>query len=372
MRDRIRSSKLLAPNLYVAGTILSAVPMEWYAIIVDSPEAARQAVRAQKRAGYDFIKVHNFLDEARYNAIVDEARVQQIDVVGHVPVDISVRQAVNAGQKTFEHLKGYILDETLTLTKEDYVAATKDAMVWNCPTLSEYRNHARGEGARKLLALDEMRYVSPRLKQAWLKLSDESPNPLRQNILPLSMSIMKDLIGINGRFLAGTDSGGGYPYMVPGFALHEELQLLTKAGLTPTQALRSATVEPSLAMNKQSEFGTIEKGKRADLVLLSQDPRKAIGHIAEDIDGVAVRGLFLSRADLKHLLNDVEQIYANTWPGGDARPTAKHIEEVIATYSRLAASGYVLRTHYVDEIASLLDRAGHGGQAKAFRSLAVR
>ena len=160
--------------------------------------------------------------------------------------------------------------------------------------------------------------------------------------------------------------------MVPGFALHEELQLLTKAGLTTMQALRSATVEPSLAMKKESEFGTIEKGKRADLVLLSTDPRKGLGRMAGDIDGVAVRGIFLSRADLKRLLNEVEQIYANTWPGGDARPTADHIEEIIATYSRLAVGGYVLRTHYVDEIAALLDRAGRSDQAKAFRSLAVR
>src|SRR5262249_22685521 len=157
------------------------------------------------------------------------------------------------------------------------------------PTFYNYRLSLRGARARALVNdAPEMRYVSARLRRAWLALADQPVSQAQLRVHPLSMRILRELLPIHPRLLAGTDSGGGRPYMVPGFALHEELRQLVEAGLTPMQALTAATVEPAQAMRRAREFGTIEPGKRADLVLLRRDPKQSIGELA--IEAVMARG----------------------------------------------------------------------------------
>ncbi len=117
-----------------------------------------------------------------------------------------------------------------------------------------------------------MRYVSPRDKQNWFARANETVNSIHQNVLPLSMKIIRDLLPTTARFLPGTDSGGGYAFMVPVMHYLRNCTSCIKR-LTSMQTLLSATVELPKAMRAEREFGTIEVGKRADLVLLSRDPR---------------------------------------------------------------------------------------------------
>jgi len=372
MRDRVRQGQLLAPNLYVAGTILNAQSMGWYARVVHTPEEGRLAVREQKQAGYEFIKVHNILPVETYDAIADEAKKQGLDLIGHVPQGITVAHAIASGQRTLEHFKGYILDATLTLSDEDYVSATRGANVWNCPTFYNYRLQLRGDEARAVLGGFEMRFVSPRDKRDWLALANQPANPVQQRVLPLSMKVFRDLLPIKARFLAGTDSGGGRAFMVPGFSLLEELRLMQEAGLTPLQALQSATVEPAKAMRKEKEFGTIEVGKRADLVLVSRDPRRSLDGFFQSIQAVSVRGVLLKRSDLDQMLQAVEDVYSHTWPGPDVAPSASDIDEVIQTYRQLTKEGYVLRTHHLDEMSKLLREAGKQELAEEISRMAIR
>ncbi|HEY6180003.1 MAG TPA: FCD domain-containing protein, partial [Kofleriaceae bacterium] len=272
-RSAERANRLLIPNLYVAGKILASAPLDWYATVVTTPDAARAAIREQKAAGYEFIKVHNVLRPEVYDAICAEARAQGLDVVGHIPHDTSVARAIACGQRTFEHFKGYINDRNLHLTDEDYVAATRGAEVWNTPTFYNYRGQLRGDEARALLtSAPEMRYVAARTRARWLALAAQPADPVQQGVLPLEEKIFRDLLAIHARFLAGTDSGGGYPFHVPGFSLHEELRIMARNGLPVAGVLAAATVEPGRAMRREAELGTLEVGKRADLVLLARDP----------------------------------------------------------------------------------------------------
>jgi hypothetical protein len=162
MRAEAHASALLAPSLYVAGHLLNGESMDWYATVVTTPEEARRAVDRQRTAGYDFIKVHNILRPAVFDAICAEARSAGLDVVGHVPHDITVAHAIACPMRTIEHFTGYVLDAGLTLSTEDYVGATRGAEVWNTPTFYNWRESARGEAARGLLALPEMSYVPAR------------------------------------------------------------------------------------------------------------------------------------------------------------------------------------------------------------------
>jgi imidazolonepropionase-like amidohydrolase len=357
MRDQIRVNKLLAPNMYIAGHILNQLPLEMYATVVNTPEQGRKVVQEQKSAGYEFIKVHNSLDPEIYFAILDEARKQKIDAIGHIPHGITIKQAIEHGQKTFEHFKGYILDSGLVLTDENYVEVSKNISNWNCPTFYNYRSHLRGDEARKLITESrEMKYVSWRDKQDWLEMAKEPSNDklkLQQNVLPLSIKIFKDLLPVYKRFLAGTDSGGGYPFMVPGFALHEELHIMNANGLDAFEALKTATVNAAQAMNREKEFGTIETGKRADLLLLNADPLKDLKNL-QNINGVAVRGIWISGTDLNGILQQIENLYN---PRSENRaiqnPTSKQIEEFMKSFNELKGQGFIFRSHDVEEIKSL-------------------
>ncbi len=358
VRDQIKNNKLLAPNMYITGQILNQHPMDWYAKVVKSPEEGRTIVRQQKQDGYDFIKVHNNLALEIYSAILDEAHKQNIDVVGHIPHEISIHQAAELGQKTFEHFKGYILDAALVLTNENYVQETKGLKSWNCPTFYTYRDSLRGDAAVKLINESvEMKYASWRDKQDWLEMAKEIPDEnlkLQQNILPLSIKIFKDLLPIYDRWLAGTDSGGGYPFMVPGFSLHDELRIMNENGLSPYQTLKAATINAALAMNHQKEFGTIEVGKRADLLILKANPLEKISNL-ENIDSVTVRGIYLSRRDLDQILQQIEKIYN---PALEQRkiavPSKEQLQSFLKDFNSLKAEGFIFRDHDIQELEGLL------------------
>ena len=364
VRARIERNQLLAPTIYVAGHILNSRPMGMYATVVSTPEQARAVVREQHQLGYDFIKVHNRAEPPIYDAILDEARRLSIDVVGHIPHRIPIAKAVAGAHRTFEHFKGYIQDWDLQLTGEDYVAATNGAEVWNCPTFYTYRQHLRGDAARRLVGKSpEMSYVPARDRAAWLALADEAPSAIHQNIRPLSEKIFQTLRPVEAHFVAGTDSGGGYPYMVPGLALHEELRIMHSVGMSPYEALQTATTEAAKAMRRESKFGTIAVGQRADLIVLAGNPLADLGSL-ESIQGVVARGIWLPKPVLDAALAKLGTIYAATkppWPG--SRPSTEDVNRLIDGMHTLHVDGFVFRDHDLAELVSLLRDEGHAEQA---------
>ena len=116
-----------------------------------------------------------------------------------------------------------------------------------------------------------------------------------------------EIVGMMNRagveILAGTDAGNAYDY--EGFSLHDELGLLVSAGLTPAEALRSATLSPARFLAKERDLGTISTGKSADLVLLDANPLKDIRNTAR-INAVVINGLLLDRVTLDKMLSQVE------------------------------------------------------------------
>lgn len=355
MRAEARAQRMLVPNLYVAGHILNGEPMEWYAQVVTTPEQARVAVLRQASQGYEFIKVHNMVRPEVFDAICDEARKHRIDVVGHVPHDVTVARAIACPMRTMEHFKGYLLDASLTLSTEDYVAATRGEEVWNTPTFYNWREATRGDEAHRLLALPEMRYIPRRRLAQWSALADEKPDPAQQRVLGLEEKIFRDLLPIHAHFLAGTDSGGGYAYQVRGFALHEELARMQRLGLSPYDTLRTATVEPGRAMRREGELGLISIGRRADLVLTDADPLKSVASTErEHIEGVVVRGVWLPRETLASLLDEVAAIYGR---GAEASLTRAEVEAAVATFARLRDRGWPLRSHMLRRLRDDVKKA---------------
>ncbi len=357
MRDAINNNQMLAPTLYVSGTILNGSTFGGYARRISTEAEARSAVREQAAQGYDFIKTHNSLSAPIFLAIADEANIQGLDVVGHIPVPVSVEQAVNANMRTFEHFKGYIIDSTLTLTDEDYSAATQGAEVWNTPTFVTYRNHLRGAAAAQLLAdAAQMQYVSPLSRQNWQKFVHEEADAttkLRQNIYPLSVQVFKSLRqNTDAKFLAGTDSGS-YEMMPPGFMLLEELGIFEKLGMSPFEALQTATTEAAAAMRRTDAFGTIKTGARADLVLLEKNPLISTANLSSPA-AVSVRGIWLDRADIDAMLAGLKTVFIQTEERmAQTEINPAQLDAFVGRAADLHAQGYVFRDHYLDLAASM-------------------
>jgi hypothetical protein len=269
--------------------------------------------------------------------------------------------------RTIEHFTGYVLDAGLKLTTEDYVTPTRGADVWNTPTFYNWRETARGEDARRLLALPEMRYVPARRRAEWSELAGEKPNVDEQGVLALEEKVFRELLPLHARFLAGTDSGSGYPYHVRGFSLHEELERIERLGLSPYETLRTATVEPARAMRRDGQLGAIAAGRPADLVLLSADPLKTVANTeSEHIDGVVVRGTWLPRTTLASLLDEIAQIYGR--PARSSLSRAE-VDAAVDTLRRLREQGWTLRTHVLRSLRAHLQEAGLPIDAALFRGI---
>ena len=278
-------------------------------VVVRTAAQAREAVRAQIRDGADFIKVYNALPREAYFAIADEAKRARIPFVGHTPDTLTTMEAAAAGQRSIEHLDGVLLDcsplgawlrqsdrflpdQRLLDTFEPARAATVFAAyvrhgVWHCPTLTIYR-------PASLANLD-------RVPQAWRPRPDKTL--LKNTSLDLAihkktMEVTAMMFRAGVRLLAGTDTG--MPYILPGFGLHDELELMAAAGIPASAVLRIATLAPAQFLDREKDLGTIAAGKLADLVLLDADPLQSIANTRR-IRAVVADGQLYDRAALDRM-----------------------------------------------------------------------
>jgi imidazolonepropionase-like amidohydrolase len=339
-RKEIAEGSLVGPRMVVAGPMLDGPKTQFPAsIAIATPEDGRRAVDMLKSRGVDFIKIQSYMPRDAYFAITDECKKQEITFVGHVPDSIRGSEASNAGQKSFEHLIGIfegsstIEDELLKGPKgpgrflDTYDAAREGALIqllaknqtWQCPTLywergqwlidaPEVRDEVSHDPDAKYAPKFWREKSWPRFTASIIKDLDTDPLAVREKFVQHELDIVKKLEKAGVPFLAGTDTAAGVD-VLPGFSLHRELERFVAAGFTPMEALQTATINPAKFLNKLGSFGTVEKGKVADLVLLNANPLDDIRN-TEKIEAVIVSGRYFSRARLDGMLNEVE-VYAS-------------------------------------------------------------
>ena len=301
LRQETNEGKILGPRMVIAGPLLQGpLPFQTpFIMSVHNEAEATQAVIYLKGRGVDFIKVHDALPRELYFAIASEARRQGIPFVGHVPPSISATEAINAGQHSIEHLGGRFYGVLLACSSREaelterirsivknvlkalnekkepddseifragftkplfdsfssqkaavLFAAFKKNDTWQVPTLVAQPIREAVNGGRKDLNEDDIRYGKLLVRKQF------------------DMVAAMKRAGV--KIMAGTD-------LPPdGLTLHEELSLLVEAGLTPMEALQTATRNPAEFLGRLDSLGTVERGKIADLVLLDANPLQDI------------------------------------------------------------------------------------------------
>ncbi len=365
-RRAVAHHQFLAPTDYIAGTIITSYPLDGYSVVVHTPDEARSEVRKQAMCGYDFIKVHNVLKMSLFDAVAEEAKNAGLDLVGHIPHDITIRHAVHdGGMRTLEHLKGFINDRTLVVSDEDYAAALDGDPVWLTPTFYAIAGGHRTTNISQSLALPEMQYVALRDRLTWQTTKVDPHDAEVQRLLDVATPLaMVRLLPLHPHWLAGTDSAQ-YPFQVAGFALLDELVDMEQFGIPRAEVLRAATTEPALALHRGGEFGGIATGMRADLVLLGSDPLQDL-HAYRDNRGTVVRGIYLDRAALRMALARLAKIEAE--PDAAYRLDKQTMNDLVKDVKTLAARHIVLDPMYLTPAVSSLSQMGYADAAAGLKA----
>jgi len=316
LRDGIARCELLGPRLLLS-RMIDGPGRAWpppISIWVSSPEEARQAVLDSHQEGYDSIKVYSFLDRASYEAVMTAAAEVGMGVGGHIPYELSLEEVLDAGQNLIAHSEELMKFAQIPYT-QDQIDETASAIAasetWITPTLTTSRNIlAVLEDFDQELARPEVRYLHPMDRGIWSFIYTNLYQPipqdqraaLREGYLQFQRPLTRALSEAGARLMTGTDAL--IPSTVPGFSIHDELAELVDAGLTPYEALRSSTTEPFAFLDELDQAGTIEVGKRADLVLLRGNPLINIA-ATRGISGVFIQGRWLGDEELEQGLQEL-------------------------------------------------------------------
>jgi imidazolonepropionase-like amidohydrolase len=316
VRGQIAGGEMLAPRLILA-RMIDGPDKAWpppLSTWVSNAEEARNATLQAKADGYDKMKVYSFLSKESYDAVMATAKEQHMDVIGHIPYSLSVEYVVDAGQKMIAHT-----EEVAKHAHGDYSAERisyfagriADGGVWLTPTLVTTRRILdEFTNPNGLFSSPEAAYSAhPMQKEIWSfitnmykKIPPKDQVRLRDDFEKFQRPFTKVFHDHGGQLMTGTDSL--MPRLVSGFALHQELHELVEVGLTPYEALRTSTTIPYEYLGEAQQAGTIEVGKRTDLLLVEENPLKDIS-AASKIAGVMMRGRWIARDEIDRRMRKI-------------------------------------------------------------------
>jgi len=278
----VADGTIVGPSIHSVSPGVDGTPPQWpYTRQVLDPADADTTVAALVAEGWMAIKVYQRLSLEVYLAVADAARRRGLPLEGHVPTAVPVRRAIEAGQRSIEHLTGYDVElsarhrtgtwgwiDADVSRFEELARITADGGTWNCPTLAIY-----------------------------VKLAEQNATGERAAIIENRRRFVRELARAHAPLLVGTDAG--IDVVVPGVSLHDELAEFVASGLTPYEALRGATVDAGRFLGVPL-LGTVTVGAPADLLLLSHNPLTDIGSVKR-FTGLVLRGAWYSREALQAL-----------------------------------------------------------------------
>jgi imidazolonepropionase-like amidohydrolase len=331
-RSQVSAGSILGPRMIISGPMLDGPKSRFpSSISIATAEEGRKAVDDLKAKGVDFIKVQSFITRDGYFAVADEAKKLGITFVGHVPDTIRASESIHAGQKSIEHLTGIF--EAASTAEDSFIQGSSKGPKRYLDTYNDVL-------AAKLISLmahshtslvptlvwergqwlvddidyshnSDLKYAPaswqhkswPSFTKGILAELDTDEVSVRRRFVEKEFEVVNAMRKAGVPIMAGTDTAAAVA-VLPGFSLHTELECFVQAGFTPLEALQTATVNPAKFLGLQSEMGTIDKGKLANLVLLDANPLEDIRNTRK-IAAVVLNGRLLDRAELDQILSQV-------------------------------------------------------------------
>lgn len=282
MRDALRRGRGIGPRLLLAGVIDGGGARAIGLDTAGTPEQGVRLVDKYVAAGFDQIKVYSSLTPPVLAAVVAEAHRKQRTVTGHIPTGMTLYDGVNAGMDQVNHIS-YVYDaardSAFQRTAEHPVAPIDSARLARAvaflaahhtvvdPTVALYEQFLRPATVPATEVEPGIAKVAPALRAQYAGggVPAAAAAGARQRLDAL-LAVIRALHRAGVTIVAGTDQA------VPGFSLHRELELYVVAGFTPMEAIQAATSVPARVMGLLGETGTIERGKRADIIVVDGNP----------------------------------------------------------------------------------------------------
>lgn len=326
LRNKVKSGEIMGPVFYTSGPSFSGNSTK-------TPEEVIQRVREQKKAGYDFLKIHPGLTKETFAALEKTAKEENIPFAGHVSFDVGVWSSIAAGYQTIDHLDGFVdglapgrenmtekeigffgvhttrkadMNKIPALMKE-----LKEHNVWVVPTqaLAE-RWMTSARTAESFRAEPEMKYMDATTLNNWTKAKTGMRNDPAYDSAETAeyIQLRRKLIYECNKTGVGLLLGCDAPqvFNVPGPATHHELRYLVDAGLTPYEALKTGTINVAAFYKKDGSTGVVKKGAVSDLILLSANPLEDINNTTK-IEGVMLGKNWLPKSYLEQSLKKLQK-----------------------------------------------------------------
>ncbi len=346
LQTRIESGKVLGPRLILSGAWVDGSPGSWPGMfLADTPDDARAVVRQIAAEDWAAVKSYSMLTEETYLGLAEAATENNLPLVGHIPEPVALHTAIAAGQDGMEHfgrvpmacstdeermlndLRGAMEDDAGQAELFEIMAARNSIILetWDAalcmqvlariadadlhvsPTLVVANFYI---GNRPAADAPRMRMLPPEVRAGWdqpdfrLEAMTDEVRTLAEESIALDRRTFAMAHEAGVSILASSDASFANPYLFHGFSLLDELDIYVETGLTPREALYTATVAPPRFFNLGDQDGTIAKGRRADLVLLDANPLEDLATLRKPL-AVIIAGKVLDRTTLDAMEADL-------------------------------------------------------------------
>lgn len=284
-----------------------------------APAQIERVVDSLQTIGVDFIKIRTAASATIINELARVSKAKNISLTGHIAPNNKISEIVDSGIATIEHydflqipgMKAEEVEAALQAIERNKPSFTPTLIAFKSSRLTPLHETVQLLDDSLEKVFSDRKYLSPSLLEAWsveVKLN-ALESKIKWDSLDSYFIAFASEIAKRTETLAGTDVG--VRGIVPGKSLHQELHLMvTKLGISPLAALQSATINPSRELNVLNKYGTVEVGKKANLVLLNSNPMLDITNTT-DIYAIVNRGRYIGKQERELLLKEVEQSVKN-------------------------------------------------------------